>query len=94
MFCKNALLKNFPKTLNFYKNETTAQKFSRELCDIFKNIYIVEHLQTTASGSNHKLKSPRLFSTEKKTMENVKIVDPINRIERTKYALTSKTAVF
>ena len=81
MFCKKALLKNFPKTLNFYKNETTAQKFSRELCDIFKNIYIVEHLQTTASGSNHKLKSPRLFSTEKKQWKMSKSSIPLTELK-------------
>ena len=34
---------------NFIKRETLAQVFSREFCEISKNTYTTEHLQTTAS---------------------------------------------
>ena len=34
---------------NFIKNETLAQTFSCEFCEISKNTFFTEHLQTTAS---------------------------------------------
>ena len=34
---------------NFIKKETLAQVFSCEFCEIFKNTFFTEHLQTTAS---------------------------------------------
>ena len=36
---------------NFIKKETLAQVFSCEFCEIFKNTYFEEHLQTAASNS-------------------------------------------
>ena len=36
--------------LNFIKKETPAQVFSCEFCNIFKNIFSIEHLLTTASA--------------------------------------------
>ena len=35
---------------NFTKNETLAQVFSREFCEIFKNTFFTEHLRATASA--------------------------------------------
>ena len=59
---KNGVLRNFTKftgkylcqslifkVCNFVKNETLAQVFSCEFCDISKNILFTEHLWTTAS---------------------------------------------
>ena len=37
---------------NIIKKETLAQLFSYEFCEISKNIFSIEHLQTTASGLN------------------------------------------
>ena len=37
------------KACNFIKKETLAQVFSCEFCEIFKNIYFLEHLRATAS---------------------------------------------
>ena len=36
---------------HFIKKETLAQVFVYEFCEIFKNIYFVEHLQTTPPAS-------------------------------------------
>ena len=59
MFCRKGVLKNFEflrtlilmnlcerLLLNFTKKETSAQVFSCEFCEFFKNTYFVEHLQT------------------------------------------------
>ena len=35
---------------NFTKNETLAQVFCREFCEIFKNTFFTEHLRATASA--------------------------------------------
>ena len=37
-----------PEACNFIKKETLAQVFSREFCEIFKNIFFTEHLRATA----------------------------------------------
>ena len=34
---------------NFIKKETLAQVFLSEFCDLFKNIFLTEHIQVTAS---------------------------------------------
>ena len=55
---KKGVLKNFAKFTgknictrfcNLIKKETLAEVFSCEICEIFKNIFLTEHLQTTAS---------------------------------------------
>ena len=38
-----------PKACNFIKKETLAQVFFCEFCEISRNIFSTEHLQTTAS---------------------------------------------
>ena len=38
-------------TCNYIKKETLAQVFSRDFCEIFKNIFFTDHLRTTASAS-------------------------------------------
>ena len=38
-----------PQTCNFVKNETLAQVFSCEFCEISKNTFFTEHLRATAS---------------------------------------------
>ena len=45
--------------LQLYWNENLMQMFSSEYCEIFKNIYFEEHLQTTASEKtkNQKIKA-------------------------------------
>ena len=35
--------------LQLYSKETPTQVFSCEICEIFKNIYLAEHLWTTGS---------------------------------------------
>ena len=45
------LIKLQPTACNFIKKETLAQVFSCEVCEIFKNIFLTEHLWTTASES-------------------------------------------
>ena len=43
---------------NFIKKETPIQMFSCEFCEIFKNTFLPEHLQTTASvDTNHSFKT-------------------------------------
>ena len=37
------------QALNFIKNETLAQVFSCEFCEISKNTFLAEHLRVTAS---------------------------------------------
>ena len=37
-----------PEACNFIKNETLAQVFSCEFCEIYKNTLFTEHLWTTA----------------------------------------------
>ena len=37
------------KACNFIKQETLAQVFSYEFCEISKNTFFIEHLWTTAS---------------------------------------------
>ena len=44
------LIKMQAKAVNFTKNETLAQVFSREFCEIFKNTFVTEHLRATASA--------------------------------------------
>ena len=39
-------MENGLKACNFIKNETLAQVFCCEFCEIFKNSYFVEHLRT------------------------------------------------
>ena len=48
VFCRTDDLKNFTNFTGKHR-ETLAQMFPREICEIFKNTYIEEHLQTTAS---------------------------------------------
>ena len=38
-----------PSGLQLYLKETPAQVFPCEICEIFKNTYFAEHLQTTVS---------------------------------------------
>ena len=38
-----------PLSLQLFKKETPTQVFSCKICEIFKNTYFEEHLQTTAS---------------------------------------------
>ena len=38
-----------PQACNFIKKETLAQVVSFEFCEIFKNTYLMERLQMTAS---------------------------------------------
>ena len=47
------LIKLKAKTSNFIKKETLAQVFSCEICEIFKNTFLTEHLWLTASGFNN-----------------------------------------
>ena len=59
-FVKKGVLRNFAKLtgkhlcqslfLNKVKKETLAMVFYCEFCEISKNTFSVEHLQTTASG--------------------------------------------
>ena len=59
VFCKKSTSKNlakftgkhlcWPEACNFIKKETLSQVFSREFCEIFKNIFFKKHLWTTAS---------------------------------------------
>ena len=59
-FVKKGVLRNFAKLtgkhlcqslfLNKVKKETLAKVFYCEFCEISKNTFSVEHLQTTASG--------------------------------------------
>ena len=50
--CKKGVLKNFakftgnqPAFCNFIKNETLAQLFSSEICEISKSNFFIEHLR-------------------------------------------------
>ena len=45
--CKSLFLLQ-PQACNFIKKETLAQVFSCEFCEISKNTFFTEHLQTTA----------------------------------------------
>ena len=45
--CRTLLFNN---ACNFIKKKTMAQVFFCEFCEIFKNKYFIEHLQTTASA--------------------------------------------
>ena len=40
---------NYPEACNIIKKEALAQLFSGEFCEISKNTFFTEHLQTTAS---------------------------------------------
>ena len=44
-----SFLINLQAVYNFIKKETLAQVFSREFCEISKNIFFTEHLWATAS---------------------------------------------
>ena len=60
--CQRPLL---PGACSFIKKETLAQVFSWEYCGIFKNTFLIEHLQTTASVSAsgmHRLLSNKNYS--------------------------------
>ena len=46
---ENACEWDLNKARNFINKETLEQVFSCELCKIFKNTFLTEHLQTTAS---------------------------------------------
>ena len=50
-----------PKFCSFIKKETLAQVFSCEFCEISKNTFHIEHLQTSASASWLQLSSPYFF---------------------------------
>ena len=43
------LVKSQASVCNFIKKETLAQVFSWNFCEIFKNVFSIEHLQATAS---------------------------------------------
>ena len=43
-----------PENCNFIKKETQAQVLSWEICEIFKNLILTEHLLTTASDVHSK----------------------------------------
>ena len=45
-------IKAQPETCNFIKEETLAQVFSCEFCEISKNNFFTEHLWTTVPGSS------------------------------------------
>ena len=45
--CQSPFFK--PQACNFIKKETPAEVFSREFCEISKNIFFIEHLWATAS---------------------------------------------
>ena len=48
--CKKGVLKNFTKRVGDFNNaETPTQVFSCEFWEIFKSIYLKEHLRTAAS---------------------------------------------
>ena len=55
VFCKERFLRNFTKSTgkqlcqSVFFNETLAQVFSYELCQIFKNTFFIEYLRVTAS---------------------------------------------
>ena len=51
----------WPKACNFIKKEALAQVFSCEFCEISKNTFSTEHLQTNASVSNHTLGNKTSF---------------------------------
>ena len=38
-----------PRPASFIKKETRTQVFSCEICEIFKNTYLEEHIRTAAS---------------------------------------------
>ena len=63
---------------NFIKKETLAQVLSCEFCEIFKNIFLTEHLWTTAS----------LFSTSPKTsfLQKQVLENTINKNHTSKYS--------
>ena len=63
---------------NFIKKETLAQVFSCEFCEIFKNIFLTEHLWTTTS----------LFSTSPKTsfLQKQVLENTINKNHTSKYS--------
>ena len=46
------ILWNNEEACNFIKKETLAQVFSCQFCEIFKNTFFTEYLQTTASNFN------------------------------------------
>ena len=48
-FFEQAATRGVPEACNFIKKETLGQVFSCEFCEIFKNTFFTEHLQTTAS---------------------------------------------
>ena len=43
--------KKRPQACNFIETETLVQVFSCEFCEIFKNIFLTEHLWTTVSSA-------------------------------------------
>ena len=54
-YMKKSVRRNFTKfTENFIKKETLAHVFSCEFCEISKNTFFTENLQTTASGETLK----------------------------------------
>ena len=58
-----------PQAWNFNKKETLTQVFSFEFCEIFKNTFFTEHLQTTASKIS--LGPPQISASEKKPSYNL-----------------------
>ena len=51
-------VKHEPRACNVIKKEVLVQMFSCEFCEIFKNTFLIENLQATASGNcNHKIET-------------------------------------
>ena len=48
-FARVSFLTKLQEVCNFIKKETLAQVFFSEFCEIFKNIFFIEHLLVTAS---------------------------------------------
>ena len=51
-------VKHEPRACNVIKREALVQMFSCEFCEIFKNTFLIENLQATASGNcYHKIET-------------------------------------
>ena len=63
--------------LQLYLKETPTQVFSCELCEIFKNTFFMEHLQTTASRNRMKNASPTGYFKVHHTMMSFLLFHPL-----------------
>ena len=69
--CQSLFFNKVVGACNFFKNETLAQVFSCEYCEISKNIFFTEHLWTTASINK---KYEELLKGE-----NIKIISTVGK---------------